>query len=81
MGEASAQNLATPQDILQGLERLLGPRVMLALKEILHYTYFGTDDVEYIMQTRPELFERAMSEIFGKAWPMIFGVTLTSARE
>lgn len=65
------------QDFLKRFERIFGSVITAELKDVMHYTYFGTDDIASIIQTRPELFERAMTDIFGKACPAILSMTTT----
>ena len=54
-------------EFVSGLEKLLGPRAMEALKDQLNYVYFGTDDMVCMIQSKPRIFERAMEDIFGPA--------------
>ena len=78
--KASVRDLAG-QDFLRRFEKIFGPIITAQLESVMHYAYFGTDDIASIIQSRPELFERAMSEIFGGAWPAILSMTTTSCFE
>ena len=62
-------------DFLIRFEKIFGLIVTTHLKGVKQYAYFGTDDIDYIIHTRPALFERAMGEIFGGAWPAIKSMT------
>lgn len=67
MGDNSVYRITDATDFVAELEKLLGPRVMEALKDQLNYVYFGTSDMVYIIQSKPRTFERAMRDIFGFA--------------
>lgn len=71
LGEMHKQRAATSDEVILGLERILGQRTMRALMEKLDYEYFGTEDIASIIEDRPELFERAMNEILGSAGPAL----------
>lgn len=63
------------KEFVRRFEKIFGPIVFAHLQSTMQYTYFGTSDIASIIETKPDLFERAMSEIFGKAWPTILSMT------
>ena len=71
LDEIAARNL------ILNLEKILGEKVMAALLGNLQYTYFGTDDIAKVIQTKPELFERAMKELLGEAGLAILRISDT----
>jgi hypothetical protein len=71
LGEMHKRKVLTADEILLGLEHILGRRSIRALQDKLDYEYFGTEDIASVIEERPELFERAMKEILGSAGPAI----------
>lgn len=71
MGDNSLSRITDAAEFVFGLAKLLGPRAMEALKDQLNYVYFGTDDMVYMIQSKPHIFERAMTDIFGSSGVVI----------
>jgi hypothetical protein len=70
-GEMLERRVVTADEILMGLEYILGRRVMQALQDKLNYEYFGIEDIAEIIETRPDIFERTMRETLGSAGPAL----------
>jgi hypothetical protein len=79
-GEMHEHRAPTADEVILGLEYILGQRSMQALVERLEYEYFGTRDIASIVKERPELFERAMKEILGSAGPALLNCIRKSLR-
>jgi hypothetical protein len=73
MLEEMQEKVTVGDEILLGLEHILGRKITQALWVKLDYEYFGTGDIASVIEERPELFERAMKEILGPAGPAIVG--------
>ena len=71
LGEMHEHRAPTADEVISGLEYILGQRIMQALVKRVEYEYFGTHDIASIMEERPEVFERAMKEILGSAGPAL----------
>ena len=71
LGELIKRKKGGTDVMLLGLEHVLSKRVTQALLNKLNYEYFGTENIAEIIEARPDIFERAMTEILGSAGPAL----------